>query len=129
MAEKSGIPRVKEALEANEWDDVSADASSEEGDGKQVSAPSDPEDMEFGLGQVDLETLKKAIFAPDTEDDTKEENDDDGKEEEDIGDQDVAKVEAMMRKLQAAREAGETMTETQRRRMAAKAVEEVMREL
>jgi hypothetical protein len=35
----------------------------------------------------------------------------------------------MMRKLQATREAGEGLTPEQRRRMAARAVEEVMREL
>jgi hypothetical protein len=44
-------------------------------------------------------------------------------------DDDIAKVETMMRKLQAVREAGEGMGEAQRRRMAARAVEEVMREL
>jgi hypothetical protein len=44
-------------------------------------------------------------------------------------DGEIAKVETMMRKLQAVREAGEGMGEEQRRRMAARAVEEVMREL
>jgi hypothetical protein len=34
----------------------------------------------------------------------------------------------MMRKLQAAREAGQAMGEAQRRRMAARAVEEVMKD-
>ncbi len=79
--------------------------------------------MAFGLGQTDLETLKKAIFG----NQDPEEGEGNGKDDE-IGDEDVAKVEAMMRKLQAAREAGETMGEAQRRKMAAKAVEEVMRE-
>ncbi|VUC21890.1 unnamed protein product [Clonostachys rosea] len=46
-----------------------------------------------------------------------------------LNDDDIAKVEKMMRKLQAAREAGEGMGQDQRRRMAARAVEEVMREL
>ncbi|CAH0040598.1 unnamed protein product [Clonostachys solani] len=54
-----------------------------------------------------------------------EEGDGDGE----LNDDDIAKVEKMMRKLQAAREAGEGMGEDQRRRMAARAVEEVMREL
>lgn len=94
--------------------------------------------MDFGLGQApDLESLKKAIWAGATTAEAEEEQHakkDRGQEDEDthkddIGDEDVAKVEAMMRKLQAAREAGETMSETQRRKMAAKAVQEVMREL
>lgn len=46
-----------------------------------------------------------------------------------LGDEDIAKVEKMMRKLQAARDMGEGMGEAQRKRLAARAVEEVMREL
>lgn len=46
-----------------------------------------------------------------------------------LGEDDVAKVERMMRKLQAVREAGEGMGQEQRRRMAARAVDEVMKEL
>ena len=44
-------------------------------------------------------------------------------------DDEIVKVERMMRKLQAVRDAGDGMGEEQRRRMAARAVEEVMREL
>lgn len=54
--------------------------------------------------------------------DTKDEN-------HELGDEDIAKVEKMMRKLQAAKEMGEGMNEAQRKRLAARAVEEVMREL
>ena len=128
--EKSGIPRVKEALEANEWDQASSvdelPSDEEDNDSKQTAdkALDDPEHMDFGLGQSDLETLKKAIFA-----NQYPEGQDENSKGEEIGDEDVAKVEAMMHKLQAAREAGETMGEAQRRKMAAKAVEEVMREL
>lgn len=46
-----------------------------------------------------------------------------------LDDDDIVKVENMMRKLQAVREAGEGMGEAQRRRLAARAVEEVMKEL
>ncbi|OAQ97356.1 hypothetical protein LLEC1_03420, partial [Akanthomyces lecanii] len=130
FGEKSGLPRVKEALEANEWEQaasVNELVSDEDEDGKQtpVRALDDAENMGFGLGQGDLETLKEAIFA----NQYSEEHDEDGKDEDVVGDEDVAKVEDMMHKLQAAREAGETMSEAQRRKMAAKAVEEVMREL
>ncbi|OAA37574.1 alpha-/gamma-adaptin-binding protein p34 [Beauveria brongniartii RCEF 3172] len=126
--EKSGIPRVKEALEANEWDLASADEppfDDEVANKRTLDDALDPENMDFGLGEADLETLKNAIFANQGPEQDLQED----RKEEDIGDEDVAKVQAMMSKLQAAREAGETMSETQRRKMAAKAVEEVMREL
>ncbi|KFH41448.1 hypothetical protein ACRE_078420 [Hapsidospora chrysogenum ATCC 11550] len=53
----------------------------------------------------------------------------DGDKSAGLDEDDVAKVERMMRKLQAVREAGEGMGQEQRRRMAARAVEEVMKEL
>jgi|UniRef100_A0A8H7TS53 hypothetical protein len=49
--------------------------------------------------------------------------------DEELNDDDIAKLEKMMRKLQTAKEAGEGMSEDQRRRIAMRAVEEVMREL
>lgn len=49
--------------------------------------------------------------------------------EEDISEDDVRKMEAMMGKLLAAREMGEGMPEAERRRMARRAVGEVMKEL
>ncbi|CAG9979660.1 unnamed protein product [Clonostachys byssicola] len=58
-----------------------------------------------------------------------EKSTEEGGDDEELNDDDIAKLEKMMRKLQAAKEAGEGMSEDQRRRMAARAVEEVMREL
>lgn len=52
-----------------------------------------------------------------------------GEEDEEPDDEEVAKMERMMMKLQAVREAGEGMPEEQRKRMAARAVGEVMKEL
>ena len=54
---------------------------------------------------------------------------DGGDGEDSLGKDDVEKVEAMMRKLLAVREMGAGMPEEQRRRLAARAVGEVMREL
>ncbi|EGX97256.1 alpha-/gamma-adaptin-binding protein p34 [Cordyceps militaris CM01] len=141
FGEKSGISRVKEALEANDWDLGSADELPSDVEKRMQTSEKalDPEDMEFGLGEVDLEILKATLFskkgledeAEVQEAEEKEQGEKQGKAKEEgtIDDEEVAKVEAMMRKLQAAREAGETMSETQRRKLAAKAVEEVMREL
>ena len=52
-----------------------------------------------------------------------------GDVEDELDDEEVVKVEKMMRKLQAVKEAGEGLPDAQRRRMAARAVEEVMKEL
>ena len=52
----------------------------------------------------------------------------DGEGKTELNDEDVERVEMMMRKLQAVREAGEGMSVDQRRRMAARAVEDVMKE-
>lgn len=50
-------------------------------------------------------------------------------EEEEIGEEDVEKIAKMMMKLQAVRDMSGSMPEEQRRKLAMKAVEEVMREL
>ncbi|EGO61336.1 hypothetical protein NEUTE1DRAFT_58596 [Neurospora tetrasperma FGSC 2508] len=50
-------------------------------------------------------------------------------EEEEIGEEDVEKIAKMMLKLQAVRDMSGTVPEEQRRKLALKAVEEVMREL
>lgn len=62
-------------------------------------------------------------------DETDKKEEKETKEGQDLDDDDIAKVESMMRRLQAVREAGEGMDEAQRRRMAARAVQEVMKEL
>lgn len=148
-AEKTGIPRVREALEANDWAQVSDDLSDfgdfKAGDGEDDGKDLDPDNLDFGYDRADFEGLKAAIWSsgmPEQEDE-KETKDTDtktpgadtllksteegGKSE--LDDEDVDKVEKMMRKLQAVREAGEGMGYDQRRRMAARAVEEVMKEL
>lgn len=130
--EKTGMARVKEALEANDWEQADAD----DGAGTDTAAQKDeqnlddidPESLEFGIGQTDMESLRKAIWAGTGTGPTGVATEGDDADDE-IDDEDVAKVEKMMRKLQAAREAGQTMGEAQRRRMAAKAVEEVMKDL
>ncbi|CAH0020976.1 unnamed protein product [Clonostachys rhizophaga] len=65
-----------------------------------------------------------ATEKPEGEKSTEEEGSD-----EELNDDTIAKLEGMMRKLQAAKEAGEGMSEDQKRRIAMRAVEEVMREL
>lgn len=152
-AEKTGIARVKEALEANDWeqlvddpvDDLSDFGDFETGVDKASNedAELDPENLDFGFDKADFEGLKRAIWeagrdeeAPDTAKTDTKQNDTEtttaGKApstEEELDDEEVMKVERMMHKLQAVREAGEGMSQEQRRRMAARAVQEVMKEL
>lgn len=122
-----GVARAKEALEANDWaqldePDLSDFGEFEDADDEKDAKDFDPEDMAFGFERDDLKGLRKAIW--DAGQDEDPEADGTG-----LNDDDVAKMESMMMKLQAVREAGEGMGEEQRKRMAARAVEEVMKEL
>ncbi|KAL7967952.1 alpha and gamma adaptin binding protein p34 domain-containing protein [Trichoderma sp. SZMC 28014] len=154
--EKTGIPRVREALESNDWEqldggDALSDFDEAHSDQAEGAEDFDPESLDFGVDRSDFEGLRMAIWEtshretgdPETADMAKDtlgqpkaldmvggsaaadNKDEDGE----LGDEDIAKVEKMMRKLQAAKEMGEGMSEAQRKRLAARAVEEVMREL
>ncbi|GJN85270.1 hypothetical protein PLIIFM63780_008834 [Purpureocillium lilacinum] len=174
FGEKSGMERVREALEANDWegdgdgtggmDEFGAFEGSGGGagadDDEADEAALDPENLDFGFDRADFEGLKRAIWSAGGEhgeeeeeeeavvaaaDDTSAQTKDgraqaslplpgqdtevDADEREALDDDDVARVERMMRKLQAAREAGQGMNEAQRKKMAARAVAEVMRDL
>lgn len=139
-----------EALESNDWAQLNDDVLSDFGDfetGSDKSHEMDPENMDFGFDKADFEGLRAAIWAstPDaeagkTENGLKQSSTKDAEQSVEntdsfVGDEvgldegDVLKVEGMMRKLQTVREAGEGMSEEQRKRMAARAVEEVMKEL
>ncbi|PTB69439.1 hypothetical protein BBK36DRAFT_1187106 [Trichoderma citrinoviride] len=162
--EKTGISRVMEALESNDWEQLNDGPLSDFGETRSDDddgADFDPESLDFGMDRSDFEGLRMAIWDTGRLDETEKNDsasakrdeadqskvsdvsagsaaaaavaaaDKDGEAQDDreLDDEDVAKVEKMMRKLQAAREMGEGMGEAQRRRLAAKAVEEVMREL
>ncbi|TWU70981.1 hypothetical protein ED733_002326 [Metarhizium rileyi] len=135
-----GIPRVREALESNDWAQAPSDFGHfegvpDDGDDEHLGA----ENLEFGFDPADFEALKKAIWEarpeeepPATAGPAATSSGDaacDGSVQDGLDDEDVDRVEKMMRKLQAARDAGEGLPEAQRKRMAARAVEEVMKEL
>lgn len=156
-SEKMGIPRVLEALESNDWDSLATadddddlaalgdetNRGADDDDGAEL----DPENLDFGFDREDFEGLKKAIWEARVEregDDgdnqaiggkssdldqasAQAKNTDDGGDE--LGDEDIQKVEQMMRKLQAVKDMSAGLPEDQRKRMAAKAVGEVMKEL
>lgn len=150
-----GIPRVLEALESNEWDSFATADEDEEiaalegGTDQENEVELDPENMDFGFDKADFEGLRKAIWEAQVErsgvDDGEDETADkasskaklpsdgpaDGKDEDgdELGDEDIQKVEEMMRKLQAVRDMSAGLPEDQKKRIAARAVGEVMKEL
>jgi hypothetical protein len=125
---------VKEALESNDW---AQDAPSDFGEFKDAddsgsdAGDLDPENLDFGFDSSDFEGLKKAIW--DARPRNEPEPGPGGAASEasagELGDDQVVKVEKMMRKLQTVREAGQGLPEAQRKRMAARAVREVMDDL
>ncbi|KAK3374114.1 alpha and gamma adaptin binding protein p34 [Lasiosphaeria ovina] len=177
FGEKMGLPRVLEALQANDWsgadsfgddddeEDYAEDKILSQGkSGDKLSAGRredtdeddefDPDKLDFGFDREDFMGLRKAILAGGGDDEalvipetssggaaaaaaaaekvTPTDVKDEGKEgdgDEKLGDEDVQKLERMMRKLQAVRDMSAGMPEEQRKRMAKKAVTEVMKEL
>ncbi|KLU91084.1 hypothetical protein MAPG_09607 [Magnaporthiopsis poae ATCC 64411] len=185
MSLATGIPRVLEALQSNDWaldvgdalDGLDNDDDNDDGDNDDSSlefgdfekatsgrkaTDLDPASLDFGFDKADFEGLRRAIWSSgvevddgaggssttkpsssgqdtattvaaaaavvaETEDAGSGNKEGDG--EDSLGQEDVEKVEAMMRKLLAVREMGAGMPEEQRRRLAARAVGEVMREL
>ena len=152
-----GIPRVLEALESNDWDSLATADEDDDlaalGDETKQGADDDdgieldPENLDFGFDKEDFEGLKRAIWEarveregddgdsrgtggkPDGHDPASAQarNTDDGDDE--LGDEDIQKVEQMMRKLQAVKDISAGLPEDQKKRMAARAVGEVMKEL
>ncbi|KAI1660613.1 hypothetical protein F4813DRAFT_386806 [Daldinia decipiens] len=147
FGEKAGIPRALEALESNDWshtsvDDLGSDFEDFEaelnigngGNGKDKDGPDlDPENLDFGFDREDFAGLKQAIWNSGKGEDflngepsTDTSKKDDG---EDMNDEEIRKIERMMVKLQAVRDTSAGLPEDQRKRVAAKAVAEVMKEL
>ncbi len=130
-----GIPRVLEALQANDWAQVPEEEEEEEEDefgefsgGGTVGGEEkeeeegagvelDPASLDFGFDPADMVGLRRAIWGAG------------GEAGEEMGDEDVEKLEQMVRKLQAVRDTSAGLPEEQRKRMAARAVGEVMKEL
>lgn len=147
-----GIARVLEAIESNDWasfstgddDDIAAleGVASDEDD-----LELDPENMDFGIDKEDFVGLRAAIWEArmervweDGEGETADKSSskeppsgdavaDKNEADEELGDDDVQKVEEMMRKLQAVKDMSAGLPEDQKKRLAARAVGEIMREL
>ncbi|KAI2629283.1 hypothetical protein GGS26DRAFT_560112 [Hypomontagnella submonticulosa] len=149
FGEKTGIPRALEALESNDWslasaDDLGSDLEDfeaelgigKDSDGKDKGEPDlDPESLDFGFDREDFAGLKQAIWKAGQENEEDFLNGEpgaaDGEKDggDDLNDEEIRKLERMMVKLQAVRDTSAGLPEDQRKRAAAKAVAEVMKEL
>ena len=126
ILEKTGVPRILEALESNDWAATAADDfldGSDDDFGEFASAErvdelDDERNLDLGVAGEDQATLRTGILSA-----LADGGDEDG------GQDEVERVEKMMRTLLAAREAGEGMGEEERKRMAKRAVEKVMGDL
>ncbi|CAK7215351.1 hypothetical protein SCUCBS95973_002452 [Sporothrix curviconia] len=142
FGEKTGIPRLLESLQANDWellgegdDDMYGsfqDIVGEGGDFDDINFD-DPESVDFGFDRDDFAGLRQAIWQQSTaergDNDDDDDDDEDEDDDKDDGKDQAALMESMMRKLQAARLQSELLPPAQRRAMAARVVGEVMKEI
>ncbi|KAL5329154.1 hypothetical protein ACEPPN_002664 [Leptodophora sp. 'Broadleaf-Isolate-01'] len=123
-SEPMGMDRLKEALEANDWE-----GNDELGETIDLDGLEDDSDeagsIGFGLDAADkaemereLRGMKMAIYGGGNDDD-----------EEEPSDKDVEDLQALMLKMQAVRDLGADMPEAERKRFAAKAVSDIMKKL
>ncbi|KAL2886285.1 Alpha and gamma adaptin binding protein p34 [Ceratocystis lukuohia] len=144
FGETMGIARVLEALQANNWASGSEDPGQDGADSDEDQFDLDPDNLDFAMGDPsDFEGLRQAIWgeisARESAAAATEKADADGETKEgptvenpdpfESGPDDVEKIEKLMMKLKATREMGEGLPEAQRKKMAKKAVLEVMKEL
>ncbi|KAK5654792.1 hypothetical protein OQA88_6828 [Cercophora sp. LCS_1] len=125
FGERMGVERAREALMANDWSGGGmADGEDEFGG---FAEGDDAEGMDFGFDKEDFVGLKKAIWNAAGGEDGMD-VDGEGSKEEELGEEDVQKMERMMLKLQAVRDRSAGLPEEQRKRLAQQAVDEVMKE-
>ncbi|AEO56555.1 hypothetical protein MYCTH_2301645 [Thermothelomyces thermophilus ATCC 42464] len=141
FGERVGMARVLEALKANDWSGAGTgnggdlgeqdDETRTKGKGDQEDEDFDefdPEKLDFGFDKEDFVGLREAILSGGRGGEGAGPGGDAG-DNEDIGEEDVQQLERLMLKLQAVRDASAGLPEEHRKRMAARAVGEVMREL
>lgn len=128
FGEKTGLERLREALEANEWTDTTFPDGNDDGFSLEFDADENEEDDLTGLGRDEVEMtaelfgMKAALagsdFEPDAEDFVPPDNQDGQVED----------LYRLMGKLLAVKEQSADLPEAQRKRMAAKAVRELMKD-
>ncbi|KAH8702736.1 hypothetical protein GQ44DRAFT_631386 [Phaeosphaeriaceae sp. PMI808] len=123
FGEKVGVQRLREALEACEWESVEELAFGGDDDGEEFGDFT-AEEVEMN---VELFGMKGALHDDDLGGETGEES---GKPKDEENEAKIVEeTQEMMRKLMAVREMGEGMEETERKRFAAKAFKDIMKDL
>ncbi|KAI8931978.1 hypothetical protein NX059_010874 [Plenodomus lindquistii] len=108
FGEAMGVQRVREALEAGEWE---SNDMPDFGDDDEFDGTFAAEEAEMNMELFDM---KGAL-----------QEDDDGEEP---GDKEVEELEVMMKKMVAIKEMGQGMEEAERKRFAAKAINDLMKD-
>ncbi|KAH8801640.1 alpha and gamma adaptin binding protein p34-domain-containing protein [Xylogone sp. PMI_703] len=123
-----GLERLKEALEANEWDGGELDDFEGIDDFEGLEGD---DGGEFGRDyfaaestemEMEIFGMKRAIYEA-------AEKEDEGNQDKEGDDEEVEQLQAMMLKLQAVRDMGAGMPEEERKKYAAKAVNDIMKNL
>ncbi|KAF2873513.1 hypothetical protein BDV95DRAFT_488930 [Massariosphaeria phaeospora] len=109
FGEEMGVKRVEEALKAHDWEGGEGDLDFEADD--EFGASFDAEEVEMNM---ELFGMKNAVHGMDED------------EDEEAG---VEELENMMRRMVAVKDMGEGMPEAERKRFAAKAVNDLMKDL
>lgn len=112
FGEATGVQRVREALEAAEWESSAGLDFGEDEDGFENSFAAEEAEM-----NMELFGMKDALAGYD------------GDEERETEEKDVEDLEVMMRKMAAIKEMGEGMGEAERKHFAAKAVNDLLKDL
>lgn len=116
--EKVGIARLKEALEAHEWDAGGGDVDVDVDELEEELGLEDGFGAEAAEVEREMVGLKMAV---------RRVGEEDGEEEEEGADEGVEELENMMLKMQAIKDMGANMPEGERRKFAARAVRDVMK--
>ncbi|RFU28840.1 hypothetical protein B7463_g7487, partial [Scytalidium lignicola] len=129
FSEPMGLERLKEALEANEWDGDDLDSFEGIDDFESLDIDDGDERLDrnfLGLESTEMEMeifgMKRALYEA-------SENEDEEGDKKDGDDEEVEQLQAMMLKLQAVRDMGTSMPEEERKKYAAKAVNDIMKNL
>lgn len=129
--EKVGMARLKEALEAHEWEGRGGDDFEDLDD---LGFGGDDDDASLGFGEEAMEAqmeiwgMQSDVRKEEGQRVEDEENDTEPGSSQ-VGDQDVQELETMMLKMQAVRDMGGDMAEGERKKFAAKAVREVLKKM
>ncbi|CAI7656727.1 unnamed protein product [Penicillium viridicatum] len=135
--ERVGMPRIKEVLETHDWSMVGGDSGFDGDNDPDVDSDDDLQDQLLGMGgsrgfgdevhelEREMFGLRMAIERGGGDGDEKDDSDHDDDEDE----IDVESMEALMMRMQAIKDMSSELPEGERKRFAAKAVQDIMREL